>query len=138
MTLYDEELMGTRPSRRHLQPVPEDAELDVNDHMLLAAIRKRILDDIQGTKLYGGGGDKGAASIVNNVYGHQPVMPGVYDQMAFGGGGGGQGGEDPFDYLVDIERRDLPEINEATGKPAGWTKSVRRSRVLRDDKKKAY
>lgn len=87
----------------------------LDDSALIQAARKRILAELE-TK-----GGAAAPSFTNNVY---------------GGGGGlmermnGAQAEDPdlYDYLVDIERRDLPEINEATGKPAGWTKKVHRHR----------
>lgn len=105
-------------------------EDQITDQMLIAAARKRLLAEL------GGGGD--ASRIVNNIYG------GGSSGMGGGGGGlfdsltggeaspaGGQPGEDPFDYFVDITRKDLPEINEATGKPIGWEKRVHRFRGSR-------
>lgn len=107
----------------------------ISDDMLIAAARKRILSELGQS---GGGG--GVQKLVNNIYGAQQGG----GDMGGGGGGGlfdslsggdqGQGGEDPFDYNVDITRRDLEEINPLTGKPAGWTKTVHR---WRGSKKKA-
>lgn len=91
-----------------------------DDNALIRAARKRILQELQAKKA-------AASSVINNnVYGNS---------MAGGGGlmermNGAGPSEDPglYDYLVDIERRDLPEVNPHTGKPAGWTKRVHRHR----------
>lgn len=49
-----------------------------------------------------------------------------------GGVMGALGGDpEDADYMVDIERRDLPDINPETGKPVGWTKKVSRKRIPR-------
>ncbi len=89
----------------------------LDDAALIQAARKRIMAELE-AKSAGGGG---MSSTINNYAG--------------GGGGGlmermngatGGGDADLRDYLVDIERRDLPELNEHTGKPVGWTKKVRR------------
>lgn len=90
-----------------------------DDNMLLQAIRKRILKDIE---------EKQTASIINNVYGTGTVPPQNDIKGLMAGGGDG---EDPFDYMVDIERRDLPELN-AQGKPVGWSKKVRRYREKKE------
>lgn len=93
---------------------------NIDDNVLLAAVRQRILDDI--------GRKQESQGIVNNIYGggspggHIP-MRGVSDQL-----GDAPEGEDPYDYFVDITRRDLDEVNPNTGKPAGWKKSVHRHR----------
>ncbi len=99
---------------------------DIDDAALIRAARQRILAEL---------GRKGASAgqsqrIINNVYGG-----------AGGGGGGSSGGglmerlggspsgsseEDPFDYLVDIERKNTPE---------GWTKKVHRYREPKGKKK---
>ena len=93
----------------------EDPVLD--DAALIRAARKRLLRMLEAE-------ESPTASIVNNV----------------GYGGGGSGlmekmgtTDDPSDreYFVDILREDLPEINEATGKPKGWKKSVHRHSALR-------
>ncbi len=83
---------------------------EINDEMLIQAMRKRLLDQIAAQ----GGGSQ---SVVNNVYGG-----GISEAQGAGGG------PDPSDrdYFVDIMREDLPEINAATGKPKGWKKSVHR------------
>lgn len=93
-------------------------ERPLDDQLLVQAMRKRILDEINKREQQ--------AAIVNNVYGGggQPSqMHGVADQMT-----GMSEGEDPYDYFVDITRKDLPDINPATGKPLGWEKSVHRHR----------
>lgn len=107
---------------------PED---DVSDEGLVREMRRQIL-----SKIRGGGASQ---SVVNNVYGG--AIPG-------GGEGGGVmergGGDMPMpegdrDYFVDILREDLPEINEKTGKPKGWKKTVHRFSTARgeDPKKKS-
>lgn len=117
-----------------VHPLRRSTDLDedeVTDAMILAAIKKRLLGNISGADLYGpgggGGSGKDAASIVNNVYGGQ--MPSLMGTMGYGGPGGPS--DDDFDYLVDIKREDLPELNPLTGKPRGWTKTVHRRRELR-------
>lgn len=103
-----------------------DEQNPISDDYLIQAARRRLLRMLEKE-----GGD--AASIVNNVYGGGGSGGGA----AGGGGGGGLGGmleamggggEDPFDYFVDIKREDLPDINPATGKPLGWKKTVHRFR----------
>ena len=89
----------------------------LTDDMLLQAVRKRIRDELLG-------GKKSNASIVNNVYGGHPDQAkegGILsDQM-----GNQMGGEDPFDYFVDIERRDQVDPE---GNKLGWDKKVHRYR----------
>ena len=91
----------------------------VTDQQLLAAMRQRILNEIEKRQEQ--------QAIINNVYGgggdYQSRSSGVADQL-----GTASDGEDPYDYFVDITREDLPDINPATGKPAGWKKSVQRYR----------
>jgi len=98
-----------------------DEDDETSDAALLKAVRKRILSEVSSpreaaaakiiNKVYGGGGGGG----VMDRLGHQPQM-------------GGEGGEDPFDYFVNIQRKDLPDINPETGKPIGWEKTVHRYR----------
>jgi hypothetical protein len=38
-----------------------------------------------------------------------------------------------WDYYVDIQREDLPEINPETGKPLGWKKKVHRYTTKRGE-----
>lgn len=101
---------------------------DLSDETMVREMRRRILEQIR----HAGGGGGQAQSITNNVYGG--AVP--------GGGGGGvreqAGGDMPMpqddrDYFVDIMREDLPEINEATGKPKGWKKTVHRFTTARND-----
>ncbi len=118
-------------------------EDQISDQMLIAAARKRLLAELGGGE--GGGMSGGASHITNNLYGGGGV-PALQDVGGSGASGpsglfdsltGGQqvpAGEDPFDYFVDISRRDMDEINPATGKPIGWEKSVHR---WRGSKKKA-
>lgn len=97
-------------------------ENSVNDDMLLAAIRRRLLEEIQA----GGAGSSEAAQIINNVYGSAPVgSNGIVEGMS--GGGGGQPGGDDFEYMVDISRRDQFDPEDPTRK-IGWDKSVHRHR----------
>jgi len=87
---------------------------EINDEVLLQAIRQRLRDEIKS------GGR--ASQITNNVYGGGVAQGGgVRDEL-----GGEDGGGAGRDYFVDIMREDLPEINEATGKPKGWKKTVHR------------
>lgn len=85
------------------------------ENVLRQAIQQRILEEIQRKEA--------AHQVVNNVYGQSgaaaPHAHGVSEQM------GGMSPED-YDYLVDITRSDLPEINPATKKPMGWKKTVHR------------
>lgn len=101
---------------------------------LSKVMRKRILAEVAAKQARaaaaGGGG-----SVINNVYGGHATAGGggggVMDRLG-PSMGGGEGGEDPFDYLVDITREDLP-LNPETGKPGGWKKHVHRHR---EEKKK--
>ncbi len=109
------------------------------------AIRKRLLDEARATRggrgHKGGGDEEAMARIVNNVYGGSGGAGfgghsggGVMDRLGGGNGGGdAPDGEDPFDYLVNITRKDLPDINPATGKPEGWSKTVHRYREPKGD-----
>ena len=97
-----------------------DSDMTPDDQAIIAAVRRRLLQEIE---------NKGqTSSIINNVYGTGR------DPEAGAGDVRGMmlGGEDPFDYMVDIERRDLPDINPETGKPMGWTKKVRRYREKKE------
>lgn len=99
-----------------------------NDPEFQQEMIKRIREKLMAS-MDGGGASPGkdATSIVNNLYGNSGGgMNGLVEQM----NGGPQGpAPDDFDYLVDIERRDLPEVNEATGRPVGWKKTVNRRRI---------
>lgn len=103
----------------------------VSDQALLSAVRQRILAEIQKKQ------EQHHAAITNNVYGHgggtaeqsqHGMSQGVADQL-----GNSTNAEDPYDYFVDITREDLPNINPATGKPAGWKKSVQRYRTKKGE-----
>jgi hypothetical protein len=81
-------------------------------------------------------------SVINNLYNSTggsgapsggPLSSGAGGGIAASMGGGSSPapapeGDDPFSYLVDIIREDLP-INPDTGKPSGWKKAVKRYRV---------
>ena len=86
-----------------------------DDSALIRAARKRILAELEA---------KQSGGVVNNVYGGSG---GLTERM------NGAEHEDPSlrDYFVDITREDLPEINEHTGKPRGWKKSVHRHTSLK-------
>lgn len=100
----------------------------LDDAALVRAARKRLLGELSGKA--GSKAKKADAvqSIINNYGGG-----GVMDHLATRTPVGGEPGEDPYDYFVDISRKDLG-INPETGKPIGWEKSVHRHR---GDKKKA-
>jgi hypothetical protein len=92
---------------------------DVNDDVLLAAIRKRLLREIEDERRA-----SDAAQIVNNVYGGpMEARGGIHEELA----------PDDMEYYVDITRKDLPETNPETGKPVGWEKKVRRWRQKAGD-----
>lgn len=90
-------------------------EEDLTDEALLKAVRRRLLAEME----------KGDAErIVNNVYntpggGHGDKGGGIFDQLA------NSGGEDPLEYYVDIERRNVADP-ENPEKSLGWDKRVRR------------
>ncbi len=99
---------------------------DDHDKVLLSAIRKRLLDEISSGKR------SDASAIVNNVYGSSPEGGGLTERLHRGemeAPGPGTGGEDPYEYFVDIDRDDKTDED---GHKIGWTKKVRRYR----DKKK--
>lgn len=97
---------------------------DINDEMLVRAMRKRLLDEIS---------RRGEAEkIVNNVYGG-PVGGGVMDQM------GAESPDDDQSYFVDILRENYepgdsaqvtdPETGEKVSRvlpKGGWGKYVHR------------
>jgi hypothetical protein len=91
-----------------------------SDAAMIRAARKRLLEQIAKAE--------GSPSLVNNVYGGggSPHMGGgVMDQLGSKGVSGAD--EDPFDYLVDITRKNTPD---------GWEKKVHRYREPKDHKKK--
>ncbi len=110
----------------------EPADDPLSDAALLKAVRRRLLDEVSARQA-------ASSTINNNVYGGSAHAGGASDvgglMGALGGGTGGAAGEDPFDYMVDIERRNMPA--DESGKSPGWTKHVRRHRSPKDDKKKA-
>ena len=89
------------------------------DEDLIRAIRRRLLAEIEKQ-------DSGMDRIVNNVYGgpgmagKEPSGGGVFDQLQ-----GQDGGDDPFQYYVDIARRNVTDP-ENPDKVIGWDKSVKR------------
>ena len=104
-----------------------DDQNSISDMDLVAAIRRRMLEDIQAKK--------DAEKIVNNIYGG-PVGGGVMDQL---GGPASPSPEGDRDYFVDILRQDYEPGDEAmvidpeTGQPVpkkldrgGWQKRVHR------------
>lgn len=113
-----------------------DEQSPITDDFLIQAARRSLLRRLE----QGGGGD--AERIVNNIYGGGGAggggggMGGMLEAM----GGSGGGAEDPFDYFVEINRRDVeaPGGVDEEGNPImkkiGWDKSVHR---FRGSKKKA-
>lgn len=92
-----------------------------SDEEMIKAIRKRLMDEI-------GRSSGGSERIVNNVYGSSPS--GLVDRLYQDKEVSGDAGEDdPYEYMVDIDRED--KLNEA-GEKIGWNKRVHRYR----DKKK--
>lgn len=87
----------------------------VDDQALIKAARKRILAELEAKQAVSGGN-----TVNNNNY---AGGGGLMERM--NGGGAGDDG-DLRDYLVDITREDLPGLNELTGKPPGWKKTVHR------------
>lgn len=83
----------------------------VDDAALIAAVRRRLLQEIEHRRE--------AAGVVNNVYGGSGG--GVSGMMA----PGDSASPDDQDYFVDIMREDLDKDPE-TGKPRGWSKKVHR------------
>lgn len=100
-------------------------EQEINDAILLQAIRRRLLDEIQ----QGGGGSE-AAQIINNVYGSAPSgFNGITEGLA----AGGEGADDPYEYFVNISREDRFDPNDPDGKrKLGWDKTVHRYRKKKD------
>ncbi len=87
----------------------------IDDNALVQAVRKRLLRELEAQQ---------EARISNTINNNQ-------GGGSHGGGGlmeamNGGGPEDPYEYLVDIEKRDIP--GEEGGKPLGWTKKVHRHR----------
>lgn len=96
----------------------------VDDARLVAAMRQRILDEINRRQE--------AHTLVNNIYGNNAGGPGesshgVADQL-----GHSTSEQDPYDYFVDITKEDMP-VDPKTGKSPGWKKGVHRHR---EEKKK--
>jgi hypothetical protein len=81
--------------------------------MLRQAIRDRILNEVKKPR--------DVERIVNNVYGGPLTSD---KNQGLGGGVTGEMAPEDLDYLVDITREDLPELNPLTGKPKGWKKTV--------------
>ena len=94
---------------------------NISDRMLLEAIREKALNDIKAQhaaqQIFNitGQSGTGAGSPASGVSGVGAAMSGP-DTMS----------QEDRDYYVDILREDMPEINEATGKPKGWKKQVHR------------
>ncbi len=107
---------------------------------------------LKGVKMFGLGGDKKRRGVIGDDELVQAVRQRLLRELAekqeahqisnvinnHGGGshGGGLmeamhggGGEDPMEYLVDIEKHDIP--GPEGGKPVGWKKSVHRHRSPR-------
>lgn len=90
---------------------------DVNDKALVAAMRKRLLDEISSKR-------SDSSQIVNNVYGSDGGMGagGLRERLA----AQDSEGEDPYEYMVDIDREDKLGPD---GEKTGWTKKVHRYKV---------
>lgn len=99
---------------RHGRHRPED---ELGDAALIRAARQRLLSELSQPHA------QSAAHVINN-YG----AGGLMDHLGSSGGGagGGHGEEDPYEYLVDISRRDVTD--PASGERIGWDKKVHRHR----------
>lgn len=86
----------------------------IDDASLIRAARKRILRELAAQA------SPAAANTINNYAGGG--SHGLMEKM----NGGGDDDASLHDYLVDIEKRDIP--GEEGGKPIGWTKKVHRHR----------
>lgn len=96
----------------------EGMEGQVNDQMLLDAIRQRIMRQISS--------QQSISPITNNIYGTGPSgRQGVSENMAQPQQE--SGGGDPYEYMVDINRRDIFDPEDPERK-IGWDKNVRRYR----------
>ena len=97
---------------------------DVNDQMLIAAMRRKIMREIEREQ-------GGATPIVNNVYGGH--LGGIAGQQPAQGADMG----DDYDYLVDIARENVEPGDIDPSDPEGqrkfqrdgWFKRVHRYRV---------
>lgn len=99
----------------------------ITDAVLLEAMRQRLLDEISRRQ---------ETNVINNLIGGSsdalPAVRGASGVSQYASPTSSAEDEiDPalYDYFVDITREDLPDINPATGKPAGWKKSVHRYRA---------
>ena len=116
-------------------PMEEDP---YSDAALIRAARKRLLSELE-PAMKKAESSANHASVVNNVYGggHGAGDGGLMDRMGGGGSTPAGEGEDPFSYFVDVTRKDLPDINPATGKPMdGKSPCIAISRSAAKKKKK--
>lgn len=104
----------------------------IDEAMLLKALQARLLADIERRQ---------EAAITNNVYGAGPQgsssggMGGLAAEMQRGSPVS-DSGDDPFDYFVNINRRDVFDPSDPEGKKKlGWDKEVHRYRAPKDDHK---
>jgi hypothetical protein len=93
----------------------------LDDAQLIQAARRRLLRMLES--------GESPASIINNIGSGGPSgsSGGLVEKMS----GGGE--EDPglFDYLVDIEKTDIP--GGEGEKPIGWRKKVHRYRTKKGE-----
>lgn len=101
------------------------AEDELGDAALIRAARQRLLAELSTPQ------HAAAQRVVNNLYaggggggGGGGYSGGVMDHLG-GGAAGPAAGEDPYDYLVDISRRNVTDPN---GELVGWDKTVHRHR----------
>lgn len=102
------------------------AEQELSDAALIRAARRRLLGEL------GGGQPSAAQHVINNVYGGGGLMDRLGAVPPGGGEAGGGGADDPYDYFVDINRRNVTDPE--SGDVVGWDKNVHR---YRHEKKKA-
>lgn len=90
----------------------------IDDNALVQAVRKRLLRELEAQQAHQ------ISNTINNNQSSGGHGGGLMEAM---NGGQPGGSDDPFDYLVDIEKRDIP--GEEGSKPVGWTKKVHRHRT---------
>lgn len=105
--------MGPKGSIPFAKLSGESVDQQIDDNVLLQAIRQRMLDEIKAKR-------EAAAIINNNLYGQggggpSGIQAGMHDAAPSGGG-------DDRDYFVDILRENIDPENPSLG----WKKTVHR------------
>ena len=100
----------------------------ITDDIMLDALKKRVLREIERSNAGLSG------PVFNNYAGASPAGGPLHGISELGSQSHNeQIDPDLYDYMVDITREDLPDINPATGKPVGWKKSVKSYRAAKQE-----